>query len=191
MKRVNKQQGFTIIELVVVILLLGILTATALPRFMDVTDEAHDAVVDGVLGGLNTATGLFRAQYFGKGQPAAGQVVPEFGLGTLVTNTSGYPVGTNVGTATLVTTADCVDVFNGLLQSGRPTMASIAASGAAMAVGDVVPANATADFLAKLDTGNNLCEYAYTGQFTDATAGDVDVLQYNPSTGEVINGATL
>ncbi len=42
----GRQSGFTIIELVVVILLLGILTATALPRFLEVTDEAHAAVVD-------------------------------------------------------------------------------------------------------------------------------------------------
>ena len=44
--KAKRQDGFTIIELVVVILLLGILAATALPRFMDVTDEAHDAVVE-------------------------------------------------------------------------------------------------------------------------------------------------
>ena len=55
------QDGFTIIELIVVILLLGILTATALPRFLDVTDEAHDAVVDAVFGGLTTGVTLFRA----------------------------------------------------------------------------------------------------------------------------------
>ena len=49
-----KQTGFTIIELVVVIVLLGIMAATALPRFMDVTSEAHSAVVDGVKGGMQS-----------------------------------------------------------------------------------------------------------------------------------------
>ena len=56
-------KGFTIVELVVVIILLGILAATALPRFMDVNDEAHQAVVEGVSGSLQTGISLYRAQW--------------------------------------------------------------------------------------------------------------------------------
>jgi len=44
----DNQKGFTIVELVVVIIILGILAATALPRFMDVSTEAHQSSVDAV-----------------------------------------------------------------------------------------------------------------------------------------------
>lgn len=62
MKTLKKQAGFTLIELVVVIVILGILAATAAPKFIDLTGDARSATVEAVEGAINSAADMAHAK---------------------------------------------------------------------------------------------------------------------------------
>ncbi|EGM68509.1 prepilin-type N-terminal cleavage/methylation domain-containing protein [Shewanella sp. HN-41] len=111
----TKQNGFSLIELVIVIVILGLLAATAIPRFLNVTDDAQDASVDGVAGGLSTAVSFVRSQWEVDGRQNSTVILD--GTSVSLDPRFGYPTGASVTDVTTMTDASCQEVFNTVLQS--------------------------------------------------------------------------
>ncbi|MGL6055061.1 type II secretion system protein [Vibrio metschnikovii] len=96
----KKQGGFTLIELVVVIVILGILAVTAAPRFINLQDDARNATLKGLQGAIQGASGMVygRAAIAGL-ESTSGSV--SAGTGTIQT-VFGYPAATSAAIAAIV-----------------------------------------------------------------------------------------
>jgi MSHA pilin protein MshA len=92
----KKQSGFTLIELVIVIVILGILAATALPRFADLTQDARIAALQGVAGSVRSAAAIGHATYLAKSLLSSGTYNAE---GVTITLANGYPNASTISSA--------------------------------------------------------------------------------------------
>jgi MSHA pilin protein MshA len=91
-KKTN-QSGFTLIELIVVITILGILSALALPRFAALQTDARMAKMNGALGSIKAAAVLSHSIQLTQQLAAGASVAME---GSVITMANGYPLASNV-----------------------------------------------------------------------------------------------
>ncbi|MBK7235836.1 MAG: prepilin-type N-terminal cleavage/methylation domain-containing protein [Sterolibacteriaceae bacterium] len=64
-RRIQRQDGFTLVELLIVVIILAILAAIVIPQFSSATTDAQEAALDSNLGGLRNAVELYKAQHVG------------------------------------------------------------------------------------------------------------------------------
>lgn len=168
----RKQSGFTIIELIVVIALLGILSAVALPRFIGVTENAHDASVEGAGAGLATGIALLKAQVVANGTIGSFSTnVQGYGENELDVNSKGFAVGTTVTTSSAAPSAtNCVELWAAIIDVNGPSVATASGTGV--------------DYVA-VQSGSNTtdmgCTYTYKQQKNDQDR----LISYLASTGAV------
>ena len=89
-----KQQGFTLIELIMVIVILGILAATAMPKFADLQKDARLATIKGAQASIRAASNLAHATALAQGLGATSSVTME---GTAITMANYYPTADTAG----------------------------------------------------------------------------------------------
>lgn len=112
----KQQSGFTMIELIMVIVILGILAAFAIPKFVNLGSDARKSTVQGAYGSIKSAAALTHASWLAKNNPAAESVTVEGGTVAMVAN-AGYPTAAAIAGAAGITTeasGDFVEVSAGV-----------------------------------------------------------------------------
>lgn len=173
-KNTYYSKGFSLIELVIVVVILGILTAVILPKFLDVTDRARLSQAQGVAAGLRAGVSMVHATFKSQGYTTRVQNLPNFGDGTIDTNNSGYPIGITKGNGNEdigAGNAGCVGVWQGLL-TNPPSVAHN---------------NNNQDYRSYRHSGNKVCSYVYRagGDTGNQNTGEL-VIQYDSRNGKVI-----
>ncbi|MHA7002604.1 prepilin-type N-terminal cleavage/methylation domain-containing protein [Aeromonas schubertii] len=95
----KKQSGFTLIELVIVIIILGILAVTAAPKFLNLQDDAKKAAANGVLAAVQSSAQLVysRAVLDGKEKDETGNATVSGAGSTAIKIFAGYPKASKDG----------------------------------------------------------------------------------------------
>lgn len=122
----TESRGFTLIELIAVIVILGIVAALAVPRFINFADDAINANMTQLASSYKAGVDQVNAKWLAAGSPGAKLnfiALPATQAGgDLSVNANGWPADTRGVSLTLNSGDDCLDVWRAVLNPGAPTV---------------------------------------------------------------------
>ena len=170
----NKTRAFTLIELAIVIVIIGMIAAFALPRFSDLTEQAELAQAEGVAGALKSGALTVKALFRSQGHSVRVQDLAGYGDGTIDTNNIGYPIGIDKGNGNENVgrnDSGCVGVWNGVLVDAP----------------SVAHNNNNQQYRSYRHTGNKICSYVYRGSGDNGNQNSgLLVIKYDSRDGSVV-----